>query len=85
MDGCLPFPAYQFSPHGGRKFHAKKGGFQIHAVHIIRDKQTFQDKQVIVFETASRNAHANQAHYRNVLCVKEGSALTIQLLYFFAF
>jgi len=46
MDGCLPFPAYQFSPHGGRKFHAKKGGFQIHAVHIIRDKKTFQDKQV---------------------------------------
>ena len=84
MDACHFLPT-NFLPMVDANFMQKKGGFQIHAVHIIRDKKTFQDKQVIVFETASRNAHANQAHYRNVLCVKEGSALTIQLLYFFAF
>ena len=83
MDACHFLPT-NFLPMVDANF-VQKRAFQIHAVHIIRDKQTFQDKQVIVFETASRNAHANQAHYRNVLCVKEGSALTIQLLYFFAF
>jgi len=83
MDACHFLPT-NFLPMVDANFMQKKEVSKSMPFTSSETRRPFKTNK-LVFQTASRNAHANRAHYRNVLCVKEGSALTIQLLYFFAF